>query len=96
MDTALYIRAIIVLLFVLGLALVTLWIVRRFNIVISGGAVFPAGQKMRRLGVIETLPIDARRRLVLIRRDGVEHLILLGLSGESVLETLPARVGDVL
>ena len=82
--------------FVLGLALVTLWTVRRFNIVIGGGAVFPAVQKTRRLGVVETLPLDARRRLVLVRRDGVEHLILLGAAGEAVIETLPARVSEGL
>lgn len=41
----------------------------------------------RRLKVIETLPLDARRRLVLLKRDDREHLIVLGANGETVIET---------
>ena len=32
----------------------------------------------RRLGVVETASIDQRRKLILIRRDDVEHLVLIG------------------
>jgi flagellar protein FliO/FliZ len=39
------------------------------------------------LGVVEASHIDAKRRLVLIRRDGVEHLLLLGPTSETVIET---------
>ena len=45
-----------------------------------------AGGRTARLGVVEALPIDSRRRLVLVRRDGVEHLLLLGANGETVVE----------
>ena len=40
-----------------------------------------------RLGVIEQATVDARRRLVLIRRDGVEHLIMTGGPVDVVIET---------
>jgi flagellar protein FliO/FliZ len=40
----------------------------------------------RRLSIIETLPLDARRKLVLVKRDGVEHLVILGTNGETVIE----------
>jgi hypothetical protein len=40
-----------------------------------------------RLGVIEQASVDARRRLVLIRRDGVEHLIMTGGPVDVVIET---------
>lgn len=40
----------------------------------------------RRLSVVEVLPIDARRRLVLVRRDDVEHLLLLGAGDDLVVE----------
>jgi flagellar protein FliO/FliZ len=40
----------------------------------------------RRLGVLEMLPLDAKRRLVLLRRDGIEHLVILGPTGETVVE----------
>ncbi|HAH11117.1 MAG TPA: hypothetical protein DCL54_08075 [Alphaproteobacteria bacterium] len=39
-----------------------------------------------RLAVLESLFIDPRRRLLLIRRDGVEHLILLGVQSETLIE----------
>jgi flagellar protein FliO/FliZ len=40
-----------------------------------------------RLGVIEQAAVDARRRLVLIRRDDVEHLIMTGGPVDVVIET---------
>jgi flagellar protein FliO/FliZ len=40
-----------------------------------------------RLGVIEQAAVDSRRRLVLIRRDGVEHLIMTGGPVDVVIET---------
>jgi flagellar protein FliO/FliZ len=44
------------------------------------------GVRKRRLAVIESLPLDARRKLVLVKRDGVEHLVILGTNGETVIE----------
>lgn len=41
----------------------------------------------RRLRVMEVLPLDARRRAVLLKRDNREHLIILGANGETVIET---------
>jgi hypothetical protein len=40
-----------------------------------------------RLGVTEQASVDARRRLLLIRRDGVEHLIMTGGPVDVVIET---------
>jgi flagellar protein FliO/FliZ len=39
-----------------------------------------------RLGVVEQATIDGRRRLVLIRRDDVEHLIMTGGPVDVVIE----------
>lgn len=41
----------------------------------------------KRLKIIESLPLDARRRLVIVRRDDREHLVILGATGETVVET---------
>ncbi|MGQ0527236.1 MAG: FliO/MopB family protein [Alphaproteobacteria bacterium] len=41
----------------------------------------------RRLKIIETLNLDARRRLVLIERDDTQHLVILGGSSETIVET---------
>ena len=40
----------------------------------------------RRLHIVEALPLDARRRLILLRRDDREHLVILGTNGETVVE----------
>ncbi|MGH7161622.1 MAG: flagellar biosynthetic protein FliO [Acetobacteraceae bacterium] len=49
---------------------------------ISGLA--PGGGGARRLGVVETLALDAKRRLYLVRCDGRE-LLLLGGNGHDAL-----------
>lgn len=41
----------------------------------------------RRLKVIETLPLDARRRAIILQRDTTQHLVILGPTGETVIET---------
>lgn len=41
----------------------------------------------RRLSVAEVLPIDAKRKLMIIRRDDTEHLIILGHEKETVIES---------
>ena len=40
----------------------------------------------QRIGVVETAAIDGSRRLVLVRRDNVEHLLLLSGEGDLVVE----------
>lgn len=41
----------------------------------------------RRLDVVEQSSVDGRRRLVLVRRDDVEHLIMTGGPVDVVIET---------
>lgn len=41
----------------------------------------------QRIGVIDSMPVDGTRRLVLVRRDGTEHLLLLGTHGDLVIES---------
>jgi flagellar protein FliO/FliZ len=43
----------------------------------------------RRLAIVESLPLDPTRRLVLVRLDGAERLLLLG-EGRMLAE-VPAR-----
>ncbi len=49
------------------------------------------GPRLRdqRLAVLESTAVDARRRLVLVRRDDVEHLLLIGGPADLVLESRP-------
>jgi flagellar protein FliO/FliZ len=41
----------------------------------------------KRLGVVEAASVDGRRRLILLRRDDVEHLIMTGGPVDVVIET---------
>ena len=43
--------------------------------------------RQRRLAVMDTLNMDAKRSLVLIRRDDVEHLLVIGGTQDVVVET---------
>lgn len=41
----------------------------------------------KRLKLLERLPLDARRQLVLLSRDDQQHLVILSAQGETVIET---------
>lgn len=87
MDLLDYVRFLLALAFVLGLIGVLAWLARRFRI---GGLAAPAAAQ-RRLRVLEVAPLDPRRKLVLVRRDDVEHLLLLGQDGNRIIEAaIPA------
>lgn len=40
----------------------------------------------RRLKIVESLPLDARRRAVILRCDEKEHLLILNANGETLVE----------
>lgn len=87
------VRAVAALGVTLGLALLASWAARRFDwgrLLRGPGAAAP----VRRLRIVEQLALDPRRRLVLIRHDGEEHLILLGPGGDVALGAGPARAGE--
>ncbi len=71
------------LLLVLALMLGLSILMRRVN---AGGGMGVPGAK-RRLKIVETLPVGARHRAVLIKRDHVEHLVILGPTGDTVVES---------
>ena len=80
-----YARFLLGLIFVLGLILALAWAARRLNLI--PGAIKLAKSGPRRLAIVEISAVDAKRRLVLVRRDNVEHLLLLGPTSEAVVET---------
>jgi len=83
MDLGSYLRFLAALGFVLGLIGLLAWVMRRYG---GGFGVVSRHSGVRRLRVTEVLPIDNRRRLVLVRRDGREHLLLLGHQDDLVVE----------
>jgi flagellar protein FliO/FliZ len=84
MDASNYLRLIVALGFVLALIGLFALLLRRYGPA-AGLAVRRKGG--RRLSIVEVMALDARRRLVLVRRDDVEHLLLLGPEDDRVVET---------
>ncbi len=88
-----FIIAFVVVLALIGLAA---FLVRRF-----GGSRLGANAnrgRMPRLAVIDAAAVDNRRRLVLVRRDNVEHLLMIGgptdiVVEQNIVRASPAR-GD--
>jgi len=85
METSAYIQFILALLFVLALILIIAYGAKKLGLM-ARVTVNSAKTKDKRLDIVEILPIDARRKLVIIRRDSAEHLILLGLESDIVIE----------
>lgn len=80
-----YIRFVLALAFVLGLIGLATVAARRFGMMPR--VTKPTKQTGKRLSIVEIAPIDAKRRLILVRRDEVEHLIVLGTSSELLIES---------
>ena len=83
-EGSLIVRFVVAFVIVLALIGLTFWLVRRFG----GARVGQAAQRGRqpRLAVIDAAPVDGRRRLVLVRRDNVEHLLMIGGPSDLVVE----------
>jgi len=78
----------LLLVIVIGaIAIIAALVVRGYLTGTSPTAVLFGPRPERRLDVVDHANIDGRRRLVLIRRDDVEHLILTGGPVDVVIET---------
>ena len=77
------------LVLVLGGLAGALWAVRRFDLRLPG-RIGLAARPERRLALVERLAVDPRRSLVLVRRDGREHLLLIAPEGHVVVEAFDA------
>src|SRR5512133_751108 len=81
MQTLTFLFAFIAVLALIGVAA---WLVRRFGANRLGAN--PSRGRMPRLAVIDAAAVDGRRRLVLVRRDNVEHLLMIGGPSDIVVE----------
>jgi len=82
-EMPLAVRFFLAFLVVLGLIGATAWAVRRFG---GGRLSSTARGRQPRLAVIDYASVDARRRLILVRRDNVEHLLMIGGPTDVVVE----------
>lgn len=78
-----YVKFALAFIFVLSLIWLAATAAKRFGF---GLPSTPRKSAERRLTIIESLNIDGKRRLVLIRRDDTEHLLLLGTGSELLVE----------
>lgn len=78
-----YTHAVLALIVVLALIWVIATVARRLGLSMLP---MPRRGQRRRLGIVEVMTLDAKRRLVLVRRDETEHLVLLGAGSEMLVE----------
>ena len=83
-EGSLIVRFVVAFVIVLALIGATFWVIRRFGATRVGAAAQRGRQP--RLAVIDAAPVDGRRRLVLVRRDNVEHLLMIGGPSDIVVE----------
>ncbi|MGE3064177.1 MAG: hypothetical protein AB7K67_01205 [Hyphomicrobiaceae bacterium] len=79
---------LLLFIFIAAVAVAGGWLVRSY---LAGGGMpslpFFSPKPEKRLAIMEQAALDGRRRLVLIRRDDVEHLIMTGGPVDVVIET---------
>jgi len=85
MDIATYLQFVVALLFVLALILIIAYGAKKFGLM-ARTTINSGRSQDKRLNIVEILPVDARRKLLLIRRDNVEHLVMLGTERDIVIE----------
>ncbi|HPF77828.1 MAG TPA: flagellar biosynthetic protein FliO [Alphaproteobacteria bacterium] len=83
MDYQDYLKFFAALVFVLCLMGGLAFVMKRLGMGQSG-MISPS---KKRLKIVEILPLDARRKAMIIQRDDIQHLVVLGPSGETVIET---------
>lgn len=82
-DWGLAARFLVALAIVLALIAAATWFAKRY---LASGFIGNLGGR-RRLSVIEYAMLDGKSRLVLVRRDEAEHLLVLGPSWAVVVES---------
>jgi len=78
------VRYVVALAVVIGLLLLLRWVLR--NYATGGQLSIGRSRQNHRLTIVEQIALDQRRRLLLVKRDGVEHLILVGGGNDLVVE----------
>lgn len=78
-------RALFALIFVLGLIWLLGLAVRKHGWKI--GLPTPKQSQNKRLSMVELMVLDNKNKLVIVRRDDTEHLILIGTDQSHVVET---------
>lgn len=86
MEAVDWLRALLALAVTVALIVALAAGARRFNLLKLG----PEAAAGRRLQIVESLAIDPRRRLIVVRLDSSDHLILLSPTGDAAIATTSA------
>lgn len=87
METDLLLRSLLALVFVGALIAVCAILAKKFAL----KHLMPRNKGEKRLHIEEVAMLDTKRRLMLVRRDDKEHLILLGQSDIVIETNIPAK-----
>lgn len=94
-TTAVLTNAVLSLILVVCLILLTAQLFRWWQAEHGKIRLSPTGPKLRQLEIVETMALDFRRKLVLVRRGDQLHLLLCGDGRDIVVETgIPNQVTD--
>ena len=87
-ESLVYLRAILALLFVIGLIFICAAVIKKTGLDkrLSGNI-----SGARRLSIVETMYLDPKRRVVIVKCDTKEHVLLLGGTSDLLIES---RDGD--
>jgi len=85
MDFSQYFRFLFALIFVIGLIGVIAVMVRRMGFGSPTSIIKRHGE--RRLDIVEVMPLEGRRKLMIIRRDNREHLLMISPASELLIES---------
>ncbi|NQV54875.1 MAG: FliO/MopB family protein [Rhodospirillales bacterium] len=86
-----YMKFTLSLIFVLGLIAGLAVVAKRVGLGNRGPV---ARGRNKRLSIVETMALDAKRRVVIVRHDDIEHLILLGGSDEHVISSADGQAKE--
>ena len=83
MEASQALRFIAAFIFVISL----MWILSFIMKKVGYGKLMPMNKADRRLSVVEYLPLDTKNRMVLVRRDNTEHLLLVSADHSEIIES---------
>lgn len=71
----------------IAIAIIFIIVAWKLYLAFAGGINLLGGRgRDVRLAIIDAAPVDQKRRIVLVRRDGVEHLLMIGGPNDIVIE----------
>ena len=88
MDNSEILSSLLSLIFVISIIGLCAFLLKRFVLEGNFSLAGKVAGKTKRLKIIEHMPIDAKRRMLLLEKDGKEEiLIMLGATSETVIST---------